>query len=35
MKGATFMVPTPRLLAQVVEMVTNIDMVDRDTKGDV
>lgn len=35
MKGATFMIPSPRLLAQVVEMVTNIDMVDRDTKGDV
>jgi len=35
MKGATFMIPTPRLLAQVVEMLTNIDMVDRDTKGDV
>jgi type I restriction enzyme M protein len=35
MKGATFMIPTPRLLAQVVEMLTNIDMADRDTKGDV
>lgn len=35
MKGATFMIPTPRLLAQVVEMISNIDMVDRDTKGDV
>ncbi len=35
MKGATFMIPTPRLLAQVVEMLSNIDMVDRDTKGDV
>lgn len=35
MKGATFMIPTPRLLAQVVEMVSNIDMADRDTKGDV
>ena len=29
------MIPTPRLLAQVVEMISNIDMVDRDTKGDV
>ena len=35
MKGATFMIPTPRLLAQVVEMLSNIDMKDRDTKGDV
>ena len=35
MKGATFMISTPRLLAQVVEMLSNIDMVDRDTKGDV
>lgn len=35
MKGATFMIPTPRLLAQVVEMLSNIDMQDRDTKGDV
>lgn len=35
MKGATFMIPTSRLLAQVVEMLGNIDMVDRDTKGDV
>lgn len=35
MKGATFMIPTPRLLASVVEMISNIDMTDRDTKGDV
>ncbi|MFZ4589376.1 MAG: type I restriction-modification system subunit M [Ignavibacteria bacterium] len=35
MKGATFMIPTPRLLAQVVELISNIDMSDRDTKGDV
>jgi type I restriction enzyme M protein len=35
MKGATFMIPTPRLLAQVVEMISNINMADRDTKGDV
>jgi len=35
MKGATFMIPTPRLLAQVVEMLSNIDMAGRDTKGDV
>jgi type I restriction enzyme M protein len=35
MKGATFMIPTPRLLSQVVELLSNIDMSDRDTKGDV
>jgi type I restriction enzyme M protein len=35
MKGATFMIPTPRLLGQVVEMISNINMNDRDTKGDV
>jgi len=35
MKGATFMIPTPRLLSQVVDMLSNIDMADRDTKGDV
>lgn len=35
MKGATFMIPTPRLLAQVVELLNNIPMKDRDTKGDV
>lgn len=35
MKGATFMIPTPRLLAQVVDMLNNVDMTDRDTKGDV
>jgi type I restriction enzyme M protein len=35
MKGATFMIPTPRLLAQVVDMLSEIDMSDRDTKGDV
>jgi type I restriction enzyme M protein len=35
MKGATFMIPTPRLLAQVVEMLDGVDMSDRDTKGDV
>src|SRR5690606_509079 len=35
MKGATFMIPTPRLLAQVVDMLSRIDMSDRDTKGDV
>lgn len=35
MKGATFMIPTPRLLSQVVDMLDSIDMADRDTKGDV
>ena len=35
MKGATFMIPTSRLLSQVVDMLSNIDMTDRDTKGDV
>jgi type I restriction enzyme M protein len=35
MKGAVFMIPTPRLLANVVDMLSSIDMKDRDTKGDV
>ncbi|MBU1535230.1 type I restriction-modification system subunit M N-terminal domain-containing protein, partial [Myxococcota bacterium] len=35
MKGATFMIPTPRLLDQVVQMIDKIDMADRDTKGDL
>ena len=35
MKGATFMIPTPRLLALVVDMLSEINMDDRDTKGDV
>lgn len=35
MKGATFMIPTPRLLTQVVDMLSAINMEDRDTKGDV
>jgi type I restriction enzyme M protein len=35
MKGATFMIPTPKLLDQVVQMIGSIDMVDRDTKGDL
>jgi type I restriction enzyme M protein len=35
MKGAVFMIPTPRLLSNVVDMLSNIDMKDRDTKGDV
>lgn len=35
MKGATFMIPSPRLLDQVVQMIDKIKMEDRDTKGDV
>ncbi|MDX2285338.1 MAG: class I SAM-dependent DNA methyltransferase [Bacteroidia bacterium] len=35
MKGATFMIPTPRLLDQVVQMISRISMDDRDTKGDL
>jgi type I restriction enzyme M protein len=35
MTGATFMIPTPRLLDQVVQMIDKIKMDDRDTKGDV
>jgi type I restriction enzyme M protein len=35
MKGATFMIPTPKLLDQVVQMIDGIQMDDRDTKGDL
>ncbi len=35
MKGATFMIPTPKLLDQVVQMIGKIKMEDRDTKGDL
>ena len=35
MKGATFMIPTARLLDQVVQMIDGIKMDDRDTKGDL
>lgn len=35
MKGATFMIPTPRLLDQVVQMLDQVKMDDRDTKGDL
>lgn len=35
MKGAQFMIGTPRLLGQVVDMLSEINMEDRDTKGDV
>ncbi|THD66442.1 SAM-dependent DNA methyltransferase [Robertkochia marina] len=34
MSGATFMIPTPRLLDQVVQLIDKIKMDDRDTKGD-
>jgi len=35
MKDAVFMIPTARLLDQVVQLINNIQMDDRDTKGDV
>jgi len=35
MKGATFMIPTPKLLDQVIQMISKIKMDDRDTKGDL
>lgn len=35
MKGATFMIPTPRLLDLVVQLIDKIKMNDRDTKGDL
>lgn len=35
MKGATFMIPTPRLLDKVVQQIDQIKMDDRDTKGDL
>jgi type I restriction enzyme M protein len=35
MKDAIFMMPTPRVLANVVDQLDGIDMTDRDTKGDV
>ena len=35
MKGATFMIPTARLLDQVVQLVDQIDMSEKDTKGDL
>lgn len=35
MTGATFMIPTPRVLDQVIQMIDKIKMEDRDTKGDV
>ncbi len=35
MKDALFMIPTPRVLANVVDQLDDIDMADRDTKGDL
>ena len=35
MKDALFMMPTPRVLANVVDQLEDIDMADRDTKGDL
>ena len=35
MKDATFMMPTPRVLANVVDQLDGIDMADLDTKGDL
>ncbi|MCA9504780.1 MAG: N-6 DNA methylase [Spirochaetaceae bacterium] len=35
MKDATFMMPSPRVLANVVDQLDAIDMSDRDTKGDL
>ncbi len=35
MKDALFMMPTPRVLANVVDQLDSIDMVDADTKGDL
>ncbi len=35
MKGARFTIPTPALLAKVVDMLSDIPMEDRDTKGDL
>jgi type I restriction enzyme M protein len=35
MKDATFMMPTPRVLANIVDQLDAIDMADSDTKGDL
>ena len=35
MKGARFTIPTPALLAKVVDLLADIPMEDRDTKGDL
>jgi type I restriction enzyme M protein len=35
MKDARFTIPTPALLAKVVDLIANVPMEDRDTKGDL
>lgn len=35
MKDARFTIPTPALLAKVVDLIANVPMEDRDTKGDI
>lgn len=35
MKGATFMIPTPRLLTQVIDLLSDVSMTSRDAKGDI
>ena len=35
MEGARFTIPTPALLAKVVDLVDDVPMADRDTKGDL
>ena len=35
MKNAVFLIPTPRLLDQVIQLIDKINMDDRDTKGDL
>jgi type I restriction enzyme M protein len=35
MKGATFMIPTPKVLAQVIDLLSDVEMTSRDAKGDI
>ena len=35
MKDARFTIPTPALLARVVDLIEHVPMEDRDTKGDI
>ena len=35
MKDARFTIPTPQLLAKVVDLIAKVPMEDRDTKGDL
>ena len=35
MEGARFTIPTPALLAKVIDMIDKVPMEDRDTKGDL